>query len=207
MYSLLLDGDWASNALSWQWVAGSNANKKYLCNQDNINRYFNSTQKNTFLDISYDRFEHLPVPETLKTHLPFKLNTSLPASNKISIVNDKRTLLYNYYNLDPNWHAGSDTQRILLLEPSFFNRYPVHQHCIDFVLALSENIPGIQVFVGEFNELAGLIETDKLIYKEHPTNRHYIGTEEERDWMFDVNGYYSSFFAFWKKCKKQLPHD
>ncbi len=27
MYYHLLDGDWASNALSWQWVAGSNASK------------------------------------------------------------------------------------------------------------------------------------------------------------------------------------
>jgi len=34
MYHHLLDGDWASNALSWQWVAGSNSNKKYYANQD-----------------------------------------------------------------------------------------------------------------------------------------------------------------------------
>ena len=51
MYYHLLDGDWASNALSWQWVAGSNANKKYYANQDNINKYFNSSQKQTFLDV------------------------------------------------------------------------------------------------------------------------------------------------------------
>ncbi|MDG1358514.1 MAG: hypothetical protein P8P36_10005 [Akkermansiaceae bacterium] len=45
----------AGNASSWQclelavgrgqWVAGSNANKKYYANQDNINKYFNSSQK------------------------------------------------------------------------------------------------------------------------------------------------------------------
>ena len=35
MYYHLLDGDWASNALSWQWVAGSNASKKYYANQAN----------------------------------------------------------------------------------------------------------------------------------------------------------------------------
>ena len=39
MYYHLLDADWASNALSWQWVAGSNANKKYVANQDNINKF------------------------------------------------------------------------------------------------------------------------------------------------------------------------
>ena len=44
MYYHLLDGDWASNALSWQWVCGANSNKKYIANQENINRYTYSTK-------------------------------------------------------------------------------------------------------------------------------------------------------------------
>ena len=32
MYYNLLDADWASNALSWQWVAGANSSKKYIAN-------------------------------------------------------------------------------------------------------------------------------------------------------------------------------
>lgn len=47
MYYHLLDGDWASNVCSWQWVAGSNSNKKYYANQENINRYTFSEQVNT----------------------------------------------------------------------------------------------------------------------------------------------------------------
>ncbi|MDX1409150.1 MAG: FAD-binding domain-containing protein, partial [Saprospiraceae bacterium] len=39
MYYHLLDGDWASNALSWQWVAGTNSRRKYIANQDNINKF------------------------------------------------------------------------------------------------------------------------------------------------------------------------
>mgnify|MGYP000380202181 CR=1 FL=1 len=57
MYYHLLDADWASNALSWQWVAGTNSNKKYIANQDNINKYCHTKQSNTFLDISYDDFK------------------------------------------------------------------------------------------------------------------------------------------------------
>ena len=37
MYYNLIDGDWASNALSWQWVAGCLNSKKYIANQENIN--------------------------------------------------------------------------------------------------------------------------------------------------------------------------
>ena len=40
MYYHLLDGDWASNALSWQWVAGSNSNKKYYANQVTLSNHY-----------------------------------------------------------------------------------------------------------------------------------------------------------------------
>lgn len=39
MYSLLLDGDLASNHLSWQWVAGTGSHKPYLFNAENVARY------------------------------------------------------------------------------------------------------------------------------------------------------------------------
>jgi deoxyribodipyrimidine photo-lyase len=67
-----------------------------------------------------------------------------------------------------------------------------------------ENITNIQIYVGEFNDLIASHPLEEIYYKEHPLNSHYSGIEESRDWMFDVQGYYPSFFAFWKKCKKQL---
>jgi deoxyribodipyrimidine photo-lyase len=72
------------------------------------------------------------------------------------------------------------------------------------MFALSANIPGIQTFTGEFDQLVSEHSSAKIIYKEHPLNGHYQGTEESRDWMFDVKGYYSSFFKFWKKCRKEI---
>jgi deoxyribodipyrimidine photo-lyase len=204
MYSHLLDGDWASNALSWQWVAGTNADKKYYANQKNINKYFYSNQKNTYLDIEYSQFDTLEIPDVLKKTVSFDGQTPLPVFDKEQFEPHKQTLIYNYYNLDPEWHLLDDVQRVLLMEPSFFRKYPVSQKCIDFVLQLSENIPGIKIFIGEFHELEQAINGEFLVYKEHPTNDHYQGTEEPREWMFDVWGYYPSFFAYWKKCKKEL---
>jgi len=42
MYYHLFDGDWASNAWSWQWIARVNSSKKYFANQENINNYAGS---------------------------------------------------------------------------------------------------------------------------------------------------------------------
>jgi deoxyribodipyrimidine photo-lyase len=39
MYGQLIDGDFASNHLSWQWVASSFSNKPYIFNRENLERY------------------------------------------------------------------------------------------------------------------------------------------------------------------------
>ena len=39
LYGHLLDGDLASNHLSWQWVAGTGSRKPYLFNAGNVARY------------------------------------------------------------------------------------------------------------------------------------------------------------------------
>ncbi len=203
MYSHLLDGDWASNALSWQWVAGANANKKYYANQENINKYFNSDQRHTFMDVPYGSFEEIDIPASLKETTEVTYNYVLPATQG-DIHPNKKSLIYNYYNLDPKWRAEEDAQRILLIEPSFFEEYPVQQKCIDFMLSLSANIEDLKIFVAEFDELEKILDHQNIIFKEHPTNEHYRGLEDSRDWMFNVKGYFPSFFGFWKKCKKEI---
>ena len=205
MYYHLLDADWASNALSWQWVAGTNANKKYFVNQDNINKYCFTNQKKTFLDVSYEEISRIETPEILLETSLIKLKTPLPKQQVIDFKKQSPTLIYNFYNIDPNWKKDIVANRILLLEPSIFSKYPISQKTIEFVLAISqENIPNIQVFVGEFHELQNKYHHQKIIFKEHPLNYNYEGIQEARDWIFDVKGYHSSFFSFWKKCKKEM---
>ena len=205
MYYHLLDADWASNALSWQWVAGTNSNKKYIANQENINKYCFTNQKDTFLDVSYDRLSKIEIPTALQDVTNINLTTTLPQPKKIAVTPNLPTYIYNFYNLDPLWDQQIRANRILLLEPSHFKDYPVSKHSIDFILKFAtQNIDNIQVYVGEFNTLAKTYNLTNINFKEHPLNTHYQGKETSRDWMFNVKGYYPSFFAFWKKCKKQL---
>ncbi len=207
MYYHLLDADWASNALSWQWVAGANANKKYVANQENINKYCFTQQKNTFLDVPYEDFNRLEIAEILKNTPQIILKTPLPNQRSISIDKTLPTCIYNFYNLDPLWKKELTVNRVLLLEPSHFAHYPVSQKTIDFILKFAEeNIDNIQIYIGEFKDFNTDFSSGNSYYKEHPLNNHYEGIEEPRDWMFAVQGYYPSFFAFWKKCKKELTY-
>lgn len=55
----LLDGDVASNNLSWQWVASTYSNKPYIFNLENVDKYFGkqvdtTAKHNRVLDASYE---------------------------------------------------------------------------------------------------------------------------------------------------------
>ena len=123
MYYHLLDADWASNALSWQWVAGSFSSKKYIANQENINKYCNSNQRNTFLDMSYEALSNAIAPEPLQNTTVLSLQTHLPETKRISLDASLPIYIYNFYNLDPVWDMHVKANRILLLEPKFFQQY------------------------------------------------------------------------------------
>ncbi len=236
MYAHLLDHDPAANFLSWQWVAGTFSSKKYVANQDNINKYTNTKQANTFLDTEY---ENLPnaifdsagrlnanltaawkQSEKLSLDQSFEVDTikivhTLIAKNEYPLFDLGRLdtalpfCIYNSFNLDPLWHAAEKANRILLIEPVHYAKYPVAENVMQFIIDLGvSNIPDLQIFVGSFEALKNSIykiNKPVIYFKEHPTTIHYKGIQEERTWLFpEIDGYYPSFFGYWKKCERFL---
>jgi deoxyribodipyrimidine photo-lyase len=61
LYAHLLDGDLASNHLSWQWVAGTGSHKPYLFNADNVARYAPAPwhSPGTVIDASHEALDRL----------------------------------------------------------------------------------------------------------------------------------------------------
>ena len=205
MYYHLLDGDWASNAGSWNWVAGSHGRKKYYANQENINRYTGSNQEGTFLDIDYESLLQIPIPESLERRVAVELQTGLPRTEIPVIDPSLPTLVYTYYNLDPEWRKAESANRIFLLEPDHFSKLPISSKCLDFAMKLAENIPEIQLFVGSFEELKKAAGDSTLIFKQHPLHSHFKGVEDARDWIYpSIKGEFQSFFAFWRKVEKEI---
>jgi deoxyribodipyrimidine photo-lyase len=205
MYFHLLDADWASNACSWQWVAGSFSNKKYYANQENINRYCNTNQSGTYLDTTYDDLPKINVPFHLAKSRNPNFETKLPPTDKdFTIKPDLPILIYNWYNLDFDWHTELKANRVLLLEPEVFKRYPISEKGVNFMLALSKNIPNIKIFTGEFSQLRSKYPRSKFIFKQHPLNK-YFGEQEDRIFLNKVNPVDTmSFFRFWKSIAGQL---
>jgi deoxyribodipyrimidine photo-lyase len=118
MYHYLLDGDLASNMLSWQWVAGTFSSKKYFANQENINKYSGIKQFNTFLDRSYEDLVDMEVPQVLVQRQSLELNQELvipsqyvyesKTNNNLVIIN-KNTINSDFLQPDSDYILFIDT--------------------------------------------------------------------------------------------------
>ena len=204
LYSHLLDGDVASNSLSWQWVAGTFSSKQYIFDEDNINKYSGINQRNSFVKDAYSNFGNMDVPASLLEITSHKLDTQLPACPEPALDPALPLFLYNSYHLDPLWRKDQKANRVLVLEPSHFEQFPVSKKVLDFIIGLAANIAGISLYTGEVNELTRGFSQFKIFSKSHPAFGHYPGVHDESDWMYpSASSYYPSFSAFWRACQKQ----
>jgi deoxyribodipyrimidine photo-lyase len=200
LYYHLLDGDLASNALSWQWCAGTFSNKPYFVNQENINRYSGTEQSGTFLDFDYELLPTNPVPQALKKSEKLILVFTPPETKPLDIQENLPTFIYTHYTLDPTYHMGEEGNRILVLEPSHFKKHRISPKTLNFILSLGENIPGLQVYYGEYADLSL-----QGIFRDNPINVHFKGIRERHPTLApDLIGEFPSFFSFWNKLSKQL---
>ncbi len=71
LYGHLLDGDLASNHLSWQWVAGTGSAKPYLFNADNVARFAPASwhSPGSVIDTSYEALDRI-AREPLRAQRP-----------------------------------------------------------------------------------------------------------------------------------------
>ena len=201
LYYHLLDGDPASNSLSWQWVAGTFGHKKYVPAQDNVNKYSPHRQHGSIIDQPYYVLGGMSVPDGLTERADLQLHWTPPASDALVLEPAKPTLLYHSFWLNAAWRADQDANRVVLLEPSWFTRFPVASHVTDYLVRCAREIPGAQLVVAEFDDLA---LGDDVCFMEHPSVPHWRGTADAMPRMFPrvPEKSYGSFTSFWKQCQK-----
>ncbi|MBX7450867.1 hypothetical protein GR927_23040 [Mycolicibacterium sp. 3033] len=201
LYYHLLDGDPASNSLSWQWVAGTNSHKKYMPAQQNINKYSQMRQHGTIIDHGYGALAEMAVPDVLIERADLDLSWSAPPSDAVVIDPAKPTLLYHSFWLNAAWRGDVDANRIVLMEPSWFARFPVSPKVTGYLLRCAREIPGAQVVVAEFDDLD---LGDDVTFMRHPSVPHWRGTADEMPQMFPnvPEKSYASFTSFWKQCER-----
>jgi deoxyribodipyrimidine photo-lyase len=206
MHSYLIDGDYASNHLSWQWVAGSYTGKPYLPQQDNINTYTESLQKGTYLDQGYGEIASMEIPEilletvdTLPAH-----DATLPESTTTidKLKNADTILLYSPWTLDPVWRKEDTATRVLLIDPDKFGNGRFSQNVIDSIVWFAGQVPDLKIICEPVKTLDVL--TAAIIRKSYPGIMTWPGTADEPEMLFPEVpvAFYPSFSSYWKQIKK-----
>lgn len=210
LYYHLIDGDLASNFLSWQWVAGTSVNKRYTVNQDLINGCSTITQQDSWLAVERDDFLQMTPPAQFLIAEPFLYQMEYPSIPVILNVSGAVVNLYTPWTLDPLWRTGDTSEfqprQILVIDPDWFNRYPVSAAVLDFIMRQGKTVmPELEVFVGNPREIPGIYEAE-VYFKNHPTNQTWPGYRDLEELLFPgVTGYYPSFFAYFKAVQAYYP--
>jgi len=141
MYGYLLDGDLASNHLSWQWVAGTFSAKPYLFNAENVARFAPSlASPGTAIDTSYEALGEIAASRTdvgPEQHRPAPVTP--PACSGLPISLEDRVssgIEGKPVTLVHPWSLASTGARpaVGLLCPGFHARFPWSAQRWDFVL-------------------------------------------------------------------------
>lgn len=215
MYYHLLDGDRASNSLSWQWVTGTFSSKRYIANQEMINKYALTPQYETYLDVPVETLlTDKGVPQELSDSSPFKLPLDdgelLFSSFSLSEMRKKETWLYSMWTLDPQWTPtisgnSGDVEKILFVEREDLALFPMSAKRITFFLELAKNITGIKVFYGSLSDIEKALSGISVYKKHHPGIFHWLGTVSSPDYLFpEVKEVPGGFMSYWKKCEAYL---
>lgn len=204
LYYHLIDGDLASNMLSWQWVSGTSIHTQYVANQALLNACSHSTQTGTYLDRPREEIGIGNIPTPLLAHEPFTNTTIYPISEVTNNTHGQTFFLYHPWSLDPHWRQHETGTRILIIEPHLFDRFPVSPQVMDSIVTTARlQIPTITIYVGNIETLPGITDAAAIYSKRYPGAVNWPGTIDDKTELFPtVTGYFPSFFAFWQACEK-----
>ncbi|WP_374477060.1 FAD-binding domain-containing protein [Zoogloea sp.] len=216
LYAHLLDGDLASNHLSWQWVAATFSSKPYLFNADNVARFAPADwhSPGTPLDTSYAALEALahspqalaPVTHVAEGHAePPRLGAPpahlLGADDLTLPPSDTDATLVHPWAL----RAGEGL-RIGVIHLPFHRRFPWSEARWAFVLPRLRAVTD-RVFVGDLRQLDGCFRAEATLNPDYREALAHLGaalTPPPR-WLPDPAMLCPSFSRFWASAGQPPP--
>ena len=197
----LLDGDLASNTLSWQWIVGTFSHKKYVANQDNINKFSRTTQHNSWLDVPYDAFNNVDIPHVLKEreHASYdRVEFDAPVERLAGTV-----ALRSIWNLDPRWQSDVD-QQLVFVDADWLQCWPLSQNRKAFILHWAKQC-NATVVQGTIEQLYEACEVATVVRQEYPACDQWPGRVEHRPWLFPLpDKSFTSFSQFFKQVRSSV---
>jgi len=213
MFAHLLDGDLASNHLSWQWVAATFSSKPYLFNAENVARYAPADWHcaGSVVDTSYEQLDQIARSDQIITISPSLLGmaepellSNPPARQAVKIARADRIRLVHPWMLAGQPFEG---QRIGVIHLPFHKRFRWSALRWRFVVKRLEAITDT-VFVGDLNELKDMLSETPYVESVATLNPGYDDLLPQLcTQLADAPRQFAnpaktcrSFSAFWSQC-------
>jgi deoxyribodipyrimidine photo-lyase len=215
MYGHLLDGDLASNHLSWQWIAATFSSKPYLFNAENVERHASAAWHcpGSAIDVSYEALETMARSQTTVDVTPSLLGISEPALSAApdNLSGDYATLsqvrqvqLVHPWMLADHRFGGL---RLGVIHRPFHQHFPWSQQRWDFVMQRLQAVTDL-VFIGDLAELSTILVNAADISSVATLNPGYrellpvlcSDLQDSPRRFPDPDTACRSFSAFWSHC-------
>jgi deoxyribodipyrimidine photo-lyase len=207
MHSYLVDGDLASNHLSWQWVAGSYTGTPYIPQQENINHYTRTSQSKSYLDYSYEQLMINNIPERLEDismAVPCHEQRLLADTITLRELQNKDSLhLYSPWTLDSVWRRNETATRVLIVPNESFAQGRVAQTVLDSIHYFSQFIENLEIIHLDAVQISAL-KSRSIYRKNYPGINFWPGIVEPAELLYPHvdQKFYPSFSAYWKFVNK-----
>ena len=212
MYYYLLDGDIASNFLSWQWVAGTLNGKPYLFNKNNIEKYSKyKSIKSSILNHDYDYLIY-QAKEKIKNIENKELNLSQKFDAKSFIKNSDTSPSKKQINIIHPWCLGKEykPENIGILITEYHNKFLWSESRLKFVETIMKSNCDI-VLVGDFENIKNRLKEYTIITSE-TFNPYYSELFEQLNANLNKTLFFTpyqmdkieSFSKFWRKNLKKI---
>ena len=151
----LIDGDIASNHLSWQWVASTFSSKPYYFNKENLARYTgekycaNCTAKCPF-DASYEALSAHLFSEPAASQAKQYAITALPAK-PVSIHGAIAVYVHDEMLSPANSLLAQPFPKIFVFDPQLYAHWPLNR--LQFVADCLSEMMNVEVWAGDTYEV------------------------------------------------------
>ncbi len=231
MYGHLLDGDLASNMLSWQWVAGTGSSKPYLFNAENVAKYAPASwhSEGTVVDASYEQLHEIanshkiyaadpprqiPLTDTAGLDLCPLVDSAhyfkaISTAALSELAKDRPVYLVHPWSLGDLPHAlPADALVLGVADSAFHAQHPWSERRWNWVMARLQQITS-HCYAPRLDALQAALALASSVHYAHSPHAAWLGslshpqlqTTELPKLFTDVDVYCKSFSQWWNKAK------
>lgn len=167
--SYLLDGDLASNHLSWQWISATFSAKPYFFNKENLSRYTHhafcaSCKANCPFDDTYEALEaKLFSPPTQRTSHYKTFN--MP---KLDVSQESAKAIFVHDEMLSPTHPllTSSLPKVFVFDPQMHGAWSLNR--LQFIADCLIEMPNVEVWLGDIYQVLTQLHIGKIMTQDTP---------------------------------------